>query len=78
MNTSIIQSIPDGAFEEVSIHNQEWEATFLRLIRGRKRIKYNLETMPVIPEPIEKELGKQSYRKAILESDNWQHFLFPG
>jgi hypothetical protein len=77
MNTILINSIPPGEFEEVSIHMPDWQARLLKLVQGRKPIKYDVDTMPNLSKDIQDELGKRSYCHLILESDQDQHFLRP-
>ena len=77
MNTALIKSAPPGKFEEISIHTPDWHAQFLQFVRERKPIKYDLYSMPNIPDEIQAELSRQSYSDHILEENHWQHFLVP-
>lgn len=77
MNTALIKTVPSGDFEEVSIHMPDWQAHFMRLVQEKKRIKFGLYTMPIIPKDIRDELSRQTYRDLILEHDHWHHFLVP-
>jgi hypothetical protein len=90
MNYTLIDSVPRGAFEEISIDQQflnktdDYEERFslfldrvLSLIEKRKPIKYTLAGMPTLPQKIMDALVKQNYEHQILKSDNDFHFLVP-
>lgn len=82
MNTMLVKSVPVGDFEEVSIvapndKPYDFRALFLKLIQERKRIKYDVHTMPNLSKEIQDELSKQSYIHLILETDHDKHFLIP-
>jgi len=75
MNHIIIQSVPPGDFEDISIHMPDWQARFLKLIQDEKLIKYNVNRMPNLSKEIEDELSERGYRDLILDSDKNRHFL---
>ena len=90
MNCKLIDSVPKGVFEEISIDQQflnktdDYEERFslfldrvLLLIEQRKPIKYTLAGMPTLPQKIIDALVKQNYGHQILKSDNNFHFLVP-
>lgn len=90
MNYKLIDCVPKGAFEEISIDQQfvnkteDYEQRFslfldrvLSLIEQRKPIKYTLAGMPTLPQKIVDALVKQNYEHQILKSDNDFHFLVP-
>jgi hypothetical protein len=90
VNYTLIDSVPKGVFEEISIDQQfinktdDYEERFslfidrvLSLIEQRKPIKYTLAGMPTLPKKIIDALVKQNYEHQILKSDNNFHFLVP-
>jgi hypothetical protein len=77
MNLQIINIVPPGDFEEVSMEKRGWEERFLRLVQQRKHITYRTHDMPKIPPNIQDELNKACYCDVISEHDKWQHFLVP-
>jgi len=77
MNTSLVKSVPQGDFVEVSVLVQDWETKFQMLVSQKRPIKYDMYPMPNIPDEFKNRLAQQGYRDLILESDQWQHFLVP-
>jgi hypothetical protein len=77
MNTSLVKSVPQGDFVEVSVLVQDWEIKFQMLVSEKRPIKYDMYPMPNIPDEFKNRLAQQGYRDLILESDQWQHFLVP-
>ena len=77
MNTSLVKSVPQGDFVEVSVLVQDWETKFQKLVSDKRPIKYDMYPMPNIPDEFKNRLTQQGYRDLILESDQWQHFLVP-
>ncbi len=77
MDTSLIKSVPQGDFVEVSVLMKDWEAKFQMLVSQKRPIKYDMYPMPGIPQEFENRLAQQGYRDLVLESDRWQHFLVP-
>jgi len=77
MNTSLVKSVPQGDFVEVSVLVQDWETKFQMLVSQKRPIKYDMYPMPNIPDEFKNRLTQQGYRDLILESDQWQHFLVP-
>ncbi|MGD0086707.1 MAG: hypothetical protein ABSC24_06225 [Verrucomicrobiota bacterium] len=77
MNTSLVKSVPQGDFVEVSVLVQDWEIKFQMLVSEKRPIKYDMYPMPNIPDEFKNRLTQQGYRDLILESDQWQHFLVP-
>ena len=90
MNYKLIDSVPNGDFEEINIDQQfdikaeNYEQRFslfidrvLSLIEQRRPIKYTNAGMPNPPKKIEDALVKQNYEHQILKSDTDFHFLVP-
>jgi len=77
MNTSLVKSVPQGDFVEVSVLVQDWETKFQMLVSQKRPIKYDMYPMPNIPDEFKNRLTQQGYCDLILESDQWQHFLVP-
>ena len=77
MNTSLVKSVPQGDFVEVSVLVQDWEIKFQMLVSEKRPIKYDMYPMPNIPQEFKNRLTQQGYCDLILESDQWQHFLVP-
>jgi hypothetical protein len=77
MNTSLVKSVPQGDFVEVSVLVQDWEIKFQMLVSEKRPIKYDMYPMPNIPDEFKNRLTQQGYCDLILESDQWQHFLVP-
>ncbi len=77
MNTSLVKSVPQGDFMEVSALMQDWETRFQTLVSEKRPIKYDMYPMPNIPDEFKHRLSQQGYCDLILESDQWQHFLVP-
>jgi len=77
MNTSLVKSVPQGDFVEVSVLVQDWETKFQMLVSEKRPIKYDMYPMPNIPDEFKNRLTQQGYCDLILESDQWQHFLVP-
>jgi hypothetical protein len=77
MNTSLVKSVPQGDFVEVSVLMKDWETKFQMLVSQKRPIKYDMYPMPSIPQEFENRLAQQGYRDLVLESDQWQHFLVP-
>ncbi len=75
MNRILIESIPAGKFEEISIEMDGWQLRFENLIREGKKIHFDTFDMPTISEKFLKGLEKHGYVDLILESDDSQHFL---
>lgn len=77
VNTTTTKTVPSGTFEEVGVHIDAWQSTFLALVRARKRIRYFLPEMPTIPDEICRELSAQGYIEVRLEVDDYHRFLVP-
>ena len=77
MNTSLVNSVPQGDFVEVSALVKDWETKFQLLVSEKRPFKYDMYPMPNIPQEFKDRLNQQGYRDFILESDQWQHFLIP-
>ena len=77
MNTSLVKSVPQGDFVEVSALVKDWETKFQLLVSEKRPFKYDMYPMPNIPDEFKNRLTQQGYRDLILESDQWQHFLVP-
>jgi hypothetical protein len=76
VNTRIINSVPQGEFEEISIYSPNFRPTLLKLIHEGRNITYDTFTMPNFPADVQKELSKRGYRDFILEGGDI-HFLTP-
>jgi len=77
MNTSLVKSVPQGDFVEVSVLMNGWETKFQTLVSQRRAIKYDMYPRPNIPEEFMDRLAQQGYHDLIVENDRWQHFLIP-
>lgn len=77
MNTIVTKSVPQGDYEEISIHMHDWQARFLKLVQEERPIRYDVYTMPNLSKETQDELSKRGYRHLILDSDKDQHFLAP-
>jgi hypothetical protein len=77
MNTSLVKSVPQGDFVEVSALMKDWETKFQMLVSQKRPIKYDMYPMPNISQEFQNRLAQQGYCDLILESDQWQHFLVP-
>ena len=73
----LVNEVPLGDFEEISIRMPDWESTFLELIEHRKLIKYNVYQMPNLNYDIKTALSKNGYRDLILSNDHDKHYLVP-
>ena len=77
MKTSLVKSVPQGDFEEVSALFKGWQTKFQTLVSQKRPIKYDMYPMPGIPPELKVRLQAEGYQDLILESDRWQHFLVP-
>ena len=77
MDTSLVKTVPQGDFAEVSVLMQGWEIKFQLLVSQKRPIKYDMYPRPNIPPEIHDHLKQQGYKDLILENDRWQHFLIP-
>lgn len=77
MNTSLVKSVPQGDFVEVSVLMKGWETKFQTLVSQKRPIKYDMYPMLNIPPEFTSRLRQQGYQDLVLESDRWQHFLVP-
>ncbi len=77
MNTSLVKTVPQGDFAEVSALMQGWETRFQMLVSQKQRIKYDMYPVQGIPPEIHDRLDEQGYQDLILDKDRWQHFLVP-
>jgi hypothetical protein len=77
MNTSLVKSVPQGEFAEISVLTEGWEARFQTFVSEKRPIWYDMYPQPAIPQEIQNRLKQQGYCDLILESDRWQHFLVP-
>jgi hypothetical protein len=77
MNTSLVKTVPQGDFAEISALMQGWETKFQMLVSRKQPIKYDMYPMQGIPPEIHDHLDEQGYQDLILEKDRWQHFLVP-
>ena len=75
MNTSLVKSVPQGNFAEISALTKDWETKFQMLIRQKRPIRYDMYPLQDIPQEFKDNLRQQGYNDLILESDQWQHFL---
>lgn len=77
INTSLVKSVPQSNFVEVSVLVKGWETKFQTLVSQKQPIKYDMYPQPNIPAEFENRLAQQGYQDLILENDRWQHFLVP-
>jgi hypothetical protein len=77
MNTSLVKSVPQGDFAEVSVLMKDWEAKFQTLVSQKKPIRYDMYPILGIPQEFKNRLHQQGYQDLVLETDRWQHFLVP-
>jgi hypothetical protein len=77
MNTSLVKSIPQGDFADVSVLMRGWETQVHALISQNRPIKFDMYPQPSIPQEIKIRLQLEGYSDLIPENDRWQHFLVP-
>jgi hypothetical protein len=77
MNSSLVKSVPQGDFAEISALVKSWEMKLRTLASEKKPIKFDVYPMSKVPSEIDILLNQQGYRDMILENDRWQHFLVP-
>ncbi len=79
MNTIIIERVPGDVdqFHTISTDAKDWEAVFEKLVKARKKIRYSVVNMSVIPNAIKDLLGKLGYYKQVLAGDHDEQFLIP-
>jgi len=77
MNSSLVKSVPQGEFVEISALVKSWEAKLQAMASQKKAIKFDAYPIAKIPLGIFNVLKQQGYRDLILENDRWQHFLVP-
>jgi hypothetical protein len=77
MNSSLVKSVPQGDFAEISALVKNWEMKLRTLASEKKPIKFDVYPMSKVPSEIDILLNQQGYRDIILENDRWQHFLVP-
>ena len=77
MNTSLVKSVPQGDFAEISVLMKGWEAQFQILVSQKRPIKYDMYPQPNIPQEFKHRLAQEGYRDLVMENDRWQHFLVP-
>ena len=77
MITSLVKSVPEGDFADVSALVKGWQNRMQMLVSQKQRIKFDFYPLPSIPEEIQNTLTQHGYRDLVLESDQWQHFFVP-
>jgi hypothetical protein len=77
MNRSLVKSVPQGKFTEVSVLTNGWQTKLQLLVSQKQPIMYDMYPLPNIPQEIQNNLDQQGYSDLILEFDQWQHFLVP-
>jgi hypothetical protein len=77
MNTSLVKSMPQGDFAEISVLMKGWETRFQTLVSQNRAIKYDMYPQPGIPQEFQSRLEQHGYSDLILANDQWQHFLIP-
>jgi hypothetical protein len=77
MNTSLIKSVPQGDFADISVLMRGWESQVHTLISQNRPIKFDMYPRPGIPQEIQTRLHQQGYSDLIPENDRWQHYLIP-
>ena len=75
MNLTLVKSIPEGDYSEVSALFIGWK-TEMRLLAVRKLpIRFDMYPKTEIPEELQTILNQHGYHDYVLENDRWQHFL---
>lgn len=69
MNTSLVKSVPQGDFAEVSALMKGWENKFQSLVSQKQPIKYDMYPLPNIPRELKTWLEQQGYYDLVLEND---------
>jgi hypothetical protein len=77
MNTSLVKTLPQGDFAEISALKKGWDTKFQTLVSQNQPIKFDMYPLPNIPPEIHDRLNQLGYKDLILENDRWQHFLVP-
>lgn len=77
MNTSLVKSIPQGDFAEVSVLMRDWQAKFEALLSQNRPIKIDVYPSPSVLPSLYQRLDQHGYRDLVIENDRWQHFLLP-
>jgi len=77
MTTSLVKSVPQGEFVEVSVLMKDWETRFQALVSQNRPIRYDMYPMPGILLELMNRLIRQGYQVLILENDRWQHLMVP-
>jgi hypothetical protein len=77
MDSSLVKSVPQGDFAEISALVKGWEIKFQSLASQKRPIKFDVYPLSKIPSDIDKLLNQQGYQDLILDKDRWQHFLVP-
>ena len=77
MNSSLVKSVPQGEFVEISALMSSWESEMRTLASQKQPIKFDMFPKLNIPPEIRTLLSRTGYHDHILENDRWQHFLVP-
>ena len=77
MNTSLVKSIPQGDFAEVSVLMSDWQKKFEALLSQNRPIKFDVYPLPNVLPSVYQRLDQHGYRDLVIENDRWQHFLLP-
>lgn len=77
MNTSLVKSIPQGNFEEVSVLMHDWQNKFEALLSEHRPIKIDVYPSPNALSSVSQRLDQHGYHDLVIENDRWQHFLLP-
>ena len=77
MTISLVKSVPQGDFAEISALANDWQAKFQTLVGQNRSIKFDIYPILKMPPEIRACLDQRGYRDLVLEKDQWQHFLIP-
>ena len=77
MKTSLVKSIPQGEFAEVSVLMRDWQMKFEALLSQNRPIKIDVYPSPGVLPSIYQRLDQRGYSDLVIENDRWQHFLLP-
>ena len=77
MNTSLVKSVPQGDFAEVSVLMSDWQKKFEALLSQNRPIKLDVYPLPNVMPSVSHSLDQHGYRDLVIENDRWQHFLLP-
>jgi hypothetical protein len=77
MNVSLVKTVPQGEFEEVSVLKDGWRDKFQSLVSRNRPLKFDMYPKKGIPEEVKAILEQRGYNALVPLNDRWQHFLLP-